>query len=87
MLLGFFKTWCPNCRRESPTKEKLFQEFKDRGLIVLAVSFNEPADLVKKFQNELELSCPVLVDADGKVAAKYQLRGHPVSFLIDRRGF
>lgn len=55
--------------------------------MALAVSFEEPEDLVKDFQRELRLSFPVLFDRDGKVAHKYQFRGHPVTFLIDRKGF
>jgi peroxiredoxin len=70
-----------------PTKDKLFREFKERGVAVLAVSFKEPEDLVKDFQNEFKLSFPVLFDAEGKMAEKYQITAHPVTFLIDREGF
>lgn len=70
-----------------PTKDKLFQEFKEKGLAVLAVSFKEHEDLVKEFQKKFKLSFPVLLDSDGKLGEKYQITGHPVTFLIDRRGF
>lgn len=70
-----------------PTKDKLFQEFKKHGLAVLAISFKEPADLVEDFQKEFKLSFPVLFDTEGKMAEKYQITGHPVTFLIDRKGF
>jgi peroxiredoxin len=55
--------------------------------MVVAVSFGEPEELVKDFRRELKLSFPVLFDSEGKVADKYQFRGHPVTFLIDRGGF
>jgi len=55
--------------------------------MILAVSFQEPEDLVRDFQKEFKLSFPVLFDYEGKVAEKYDFRGHPVTFLIDRRGF
>lgn len=42
---------------------------------------------MRKFQQEFKLSFPVLFDPDGKVAEKYGFRGHPVTFLIDRKGF
>ena len=70
-----------------PTKDKLFHEFKENGLAVLAISFKEPEDLVKDFQKEFKLSFPVLFDSEGKLAEKYQITGHPVTFLIDRKGF
>lgn len=70
-----------------PTKDKLFHEFKEKGLAILAISFKEPQDLVKDFQKELKLSFPVLYDSEGKLAKNYQITGHPVTFLIDRNGF
>lgn len=65
----------------------MFLEFGEKGLAVLAVSFKEPEDLVKHFQNEFKLSFPVLYDPQGKMAEKYEITGHPVTFLIDRKGF
>jgi peroxiredoxin len=70
-----------------PTKNKLFREFKEKSLAVLAVSFKEQENLVKDFQKEFELSFPVLFDSQGKMAEKYEITGHPVTFLIDRKGF
>lgn len=51
------------------------------------MSFKESLDLVRDFQKEFKLSFPVLFDPQGKVAEKYEFRGHPVTFLIDRKGF
>jgi peroxiredoxin len=70
-----------------PTKEKLFGEFKDKDLMILAVSFQEPEDLVKDFQKEFKLSFPVLFDPQGKASEKYEITGHPVTFIVDRNGF
>ncbi len=55
--------------------------------MILAVSFREPEDLVRDFQKEFNLSFPVLPDPHGKVSDMYEFRGHPVTFLIDRKGF
>ncbi len=54
---------------------------------MLAISFKESEDLVKRFQNEFKLSFPVLYDSQGEMAEKYEITGHPVTFLIDRKGF
>ena len=70
-----------------PTKEKLYRQFKDKDLAIFAVSFKEPEDLVKDFQKEFKLSFPVLFDPSGKVSEKYEITGHPATFLIDRKGF
>jgi cytochrome c biogenesis protein CcmG, thiol:disulfide interchange protein DsbE len=70
-----------------PTKDKLFREFKENGLAVLAISFKESEELVKDFQQEFKLSFPVLYDPKGKSAEEYEVTGHPVTYLIDRKGF
>ena len=56
-------------------------------MAILAISFKEPEDLVKDFQKEFKLSFPVLFDTQGRASEKYQITGHPVTFLIDRKGF
>jgi len=69
-----------------PTKEKLYQEFADKGLTILAVSFGENETLVHDFQNEFKLSLPVLYDPGDETARQYGVRGHPVTFIVDRKG-
>lgn len=69
-----------------PTKEKLYQEFRDKGLTILAVSFGEDENLVRDFQNEFKLSFPILYDPGDQIAERYGVRGHPVTFIIDREG-
>ena len=56
-------------------------------MVILAISFTEPEDLVRDFQKEFKLSFPVLFDTQGKVSEKFEFRGHPATFLIDRKGF
>ncbi len=60
---------------------------KDKGVVILAVSYRESEDLLKKFQKEFSVTFPILFDHEGKTAWDYQVRGHPVTYLIDRRGF
>lgn len=69
-----------------PTKEKLYGEFKEKDLAILAISFKEPEDLVREFQKEFKLSFPVLFDTQGRVSGKYEITGHPVTYLIGRKG-
>lgn len=65
----------------------MFREFKEKDLAIFAVSFKESEDLVREFQKEFKLSFPILFDLRGKVSDKYEITGHPVTFLMDRNGF
>jgi thiol-disulfide isomerase/thioredoxin len=86
VFLNFFATWCAPCRQEMPAMERLYRSYRDKGLLLLALNVRETAREVRPFVQELALSFPVLLDADGLVAYKYTVRGLPATYLIGRDG-
>jgi peroxiredoxin len=87
VLLNFWATWCVPCREEMPAMERLYQRFKDRGLVVLAVSVDAPGSaVVVSFAKELGLTYPIGLDPKMALARQYGVRGLPASFLLDRTG-
>ena len=85
VLLNFWATWCPPCRREMPDMEKLYQRFAQKGLLVLAVS-DEERDTVTGFLAKQNYTFPVLLDPGRKVHSAFNVEGIPKSFLFDRGG-
>jgi len=85
VLVNFWATSCMPCRKEMPEMEKLYREFGDKGLLVLAISTEERL-LVAKFIAEKGYSFPVLLDPGGKASADFDVDGVPKSFLFDRQG-
>ena len=85
VLVNFWATWCPPCRKEMPDLDALYQKFKDRGLIVLAIS-DEDAAKVGSYIQEHNVSYPVLLDPGRKVNEAFQVEGIPKSFVYDRNG-
>jgi peroxiredoxin len=85
VLLNFWATWCPPCRKEMPDLEALYLRFKDQGLIVLAVS-DEDATKVVPFVVERNITYPVLLDPGRKVNEQLQIEGIPNSLVYDRGG-
>ena len=85
VLVNFWATWCPPCRKELPDLQALAERFGSRGLVVLAIS-DEEAGKVKPFVAEHKLSYPVLLDPGRKVNALFQVEGIPKSFVYDRSG-
>ncbi|MBI3027992.1 MAG: TlpA family protein disulfide reductase [Candidatus Rokubacteria bacterium] len=87
VFLNFWATWCPPCKEEMPAMERLYQRFKERGFVVLAVSVDvEGAALVNPFVREHQLTFPIALDPKMAVAEQYGVRGLPSSFLVDKRG-
>ncbi len=71
-----------------PAIEKMYNEYKDDGLVVLAVNmtYQDAAVDIAPFVNEYSLTFPILLDESGAVGSAYQLRSLPSSFFIDRNG-
>ena len=86
VLLNFWATWCAPCRIEMPLLQSTFESFKDQGLVILGIDFDEPADLVASFGDELGLTFPLLLDPGGKVQQQYKVRGYPTTVILDREG-
>jgi peroxiredoxin len=84
VLVNLWATWCPPCRAEMQSIEKVYQEYKDRDFTVLAVNMTYQDDplAVMPFVDEQELTFPILLDETGEMAKTYQLRSLPSSFFI-----
>ena len=85
VLVNFWATWCPPCRKEMPDLDALYQKFKDQGLVVLAID-DEEAAKVAPFITERKISYPVLLDPGRKVNEAFVVEGIPKSFVYDRDG-
>jgi peroxiredoxin len=85
VLVNFWATWCPPCRKEMPDLDALYNKFKDQGLVVLAIS-DEEAAKVAPFIAERKISYPVLLDPGRKVNDAFIVEGIPKSFVYDRSG-
>lgn len=88
LMLNFWATWCPPCRREIPSMESLYQAFKDEAFAILAINEWETEDHVFAFMGQLpvEPSFPILFDSDSEVAQSFGVKGLPTTLLVDRDG-
>jgi len=87
IFLNFWATWCPPCKAEMPDIEKLYQETKDSGLVILAVNVGENKKTVQDFMDANNYSFTALLDVKGEVSRLYQVTGIPTSYFIDTEGF
>jgi len=86
VLLEFWATWCPPCREAVPGLEKLHNTYKDKGLVVLAVSMDQGGwDQVTSFISEHHITYTVLKGSDD-VAEKYRIRAIPMMLILNKEG-
>lgn len=85
VLVNFWATWCPPCRREMPDLDALYKEFRDKGLVILAIS-DEDSAKIGPFIAEHKYSYPVLLDPGDKVTKLMGAQDIPKSFVYDREG-
>lgn len=86
VLLNFWTTWCPDCRYEMPSMEKLYHHFKDREFVMLAINLREPAERVKSFYEKYRLSFTTLLDTNGQIGFRFGIRSIPTTFILNQKG-
>jgi peroxiredoxin len=85
VMLNFWATWCPPCRKEMPDLEFIYKQFADQGLLILGVSDDEP-EKVRAFIQKQGTTYPVLLDPESKVNHLLRIEGIPKTFVYDRDG-
>ena len=86
VLFEFWTTWCKYCEEEAELVDDIAKEFKDKGLIVLAVDVLEPDQKVKKYLVEHPRTTPIVLTKDTNLAAMYNAQVYPIYVVIDREG-
>jgi len=85
VVVNFWGTWCPPCRREIPDLARLYDEYKDKGIEIIGVSLNDSAEKVKGYSEQNNMNWILLV-GDRAIAVKYNIRSVPTTYFIDRTG-
>jgi peroxiredoxin len=86
VVLNFWATYCPPCEKEMPYLNNVYQEYKEKGIEILAVNAKEPRILVSPFVEEKNISFSILLDRTGTTVDKYQILNLPTTFFIDEDG-
>lgn len=86
VLLNFWASWCPPCREEFPSLQRLQQIMGGRDFTVLAIAVADNEAAVMRFLEERRPGFDVLLDNDSKTAGDYRAAGVPVTYLLDREG-
>jgi len=86
VLVNFWATWCPPCREEMPSMQRLKEKMAGRPFTLLGVSSGEQPAELDAFLKLVRVDFTILLDSDNTVARRWKVYGLPTSFLIDKQG-
>jgi cytochrome c biogenesis protein CcmG/thiol:disulfide interchange protein DsbE len=86
VVVNFWASWCAPCRQEHPALRDAWRRYRDQGVVVLGIVYQDGESGARAFRRELGGSWPSVVDPDSKVALAYGVRGVPETFFISRTG-
>lgn len=86
VMINFWATWCPPCRREMPSMERMWQKIKGKGIQVFAINVGEDADTIFEFRGSYPVTFPILMDKTGAIVKKYPVTGLPTTYIINPQG-
>src|SRR5262249_24774173 len=84
VIVNFWATWCEPCTLEMPTLDALWRDYRERGLVVLAVSVDRgaPRPLIEPYVARLGLSSPLLLDAGRAASRAWRVHGLPATCIV-----
>ena len=86
VLLSFWTTWCPFCRRQAPVLVNAYARYADQGVAFVGVNVKEGRAPVENYLEQEGMTYPVVLDQSGTTAQAYQVRGFPTTYFLDREG-
>lgn len=86
VMLNFWATYCEPCEKEMPYMEKLYADYQEKGIEILAVNLGEAKLTVDRFIDKHQLTFPVLHDRKGQVTDLYKIGPMPTTYFIDPEG-
>ncbi|MCI0790999.1 MAG: TlpA family protein disulfide reductase [Chloroflexi bacterium] len=86
VVLNFWASWCPPCRREMPAFERTWQEYRDQGVVFVGVAVQDNEADSRAFAKKVGVTYPIGMDWNGRILRSYRPTSMPTTFLIDREG-
>jgi peroxiredoxin len=86
VVLDFWATWCGPCQVSLPILNKLYVEFKGKGVRAYAVDIEETKDVVRPVADKLIPDVPVLLDEKAEAGSAYKVNGIPQTVIVGKDG-
>jgi thiol-disulfide isomerase/thioredoxin len=85
LLVEFWATWCPPCRKSIPHLNQIYAKYKSQGLQIVGIT-DEDETTVKKFQKQIPMDYNVAINTPGSIYEQFGIKAIPTAFLVDKSG-
>jgi cytochrome c biogenesis protein CcmG, thiol:disulfide interchange protein DsbE len=86
VVLDFWATHCGPCAFQAPIVDRIARRHEKKGLVVIGVNVDEPAEVASRYAVQKGLSFPIAIDETGQASESYGVRSIPTLVVIDRKG-
>ncbi len=86
VVLNYWASWCVPCREEAPILERVWRDYRDRGVVLLGLNIQDTPEAARAFVREFGLTYPNAPDPTGEITIAYGVLGIPETYLIGRDG-
>ena len=86
IVIRFWIDSCKSCEKEMPEINQIYNKYKDKGLVVLAINVGQSKNAAETFATRLHLTYPVLLDTNSATTERYGVKAVPFTFVVDRKG-
>ena len=86
VVVNFWASWCAECRVEQPDLDETWARFRDSGVVVVGVDFQDTQGDAREYVKAAGSDYPIVTDTDSTTALAFGLRGVPETFIVDQGG-
>jgi cytochrome c biogenesis protein CcmG/thiol:disulfide interchange protein DsbE len=86
VLLNFWASWCDPCRDEAPALERVWRDYKDKGVVFIGIDYVDLESSAQDYLAEFDVTYPNGLDTGQRISRAYRIRGVPETFFVDKQG-
>lgn len=86
VIVNFWATWCPPCRKEMPALQRAWESLRDENILLIGIAVGENKPAVARYVEKMNLEFPIALDPTTDTSSAWGVRGLPTTYVVDPSG-